>query len=396
MLTTLIDFFWLSISDFLKFHIYPYYPKIKYIKEDQMHLDAATHWLLRSTEKVNLNGSSKAYRIINGWMPAYPETSGYIIKTFLNLHEFYQDEKYLDISKKIGDWEISIQLDNGGFAGRELGFLTAPVVFNTGQIILGLNELYKKTKEEKYLNTTIKAGYFLLECIDETGCFVKNLSNNIVHAYNVRVAWALIELGSLTKSSEFTEAGKKNVNWTISKQLENGYLLNNNFKPGQKALTHSIAYVLRGILESYFLTKEDKYMKAILKTTEKIISIYGIHKKLSSEIDEKWNNLSSHICLTGYAQLAIILLKLFKINLDSRYLNTALHLIDDVKMHQYIKNPNKDYYGGIKGSFPIYGKYAPLQFPNWATKFFIDSLLLKMEVLKQYENSAINELSFSR
>jgi hypothetical protein len=31
------------------------------------------------------------------------------------------------------------------------------------------------------------------------------------------------------------------------------------------------------------------------------------------------------------------------------------------------------HYGGIKGSLPIYGSYSPLQYPNSATKFFIDA-----------------------
>ena len=41
----------------------------------------------------------------------------------------------------------------------------------------------------------------------------------------------------------------------------------------------------------------------------------------------------------------------------------------------------KPHYGGIKGSFPVYGRYAPLQYPNWATKFFIDALLAKQGAL---------------
>ena len=48
---------------------------------------------------------------------------------------------------------------------------------------------------------------------------------------------------------------------------------------------------------------------------------------------------------------------------------------------QDVMSPGKPYYGGIKGSLPIYGRYAPLQYPNWATKFFIDALLAKQRTL---------------
>ena len=33
--------------------------------------------------------------------------------------------------------------------------------------------------------------------------------------------------------------------------------------------------------------------------------------------------------------------------------------------------------GGIKGSFPVYGDYGKARVLNWATKFFIDALLLE-------------------
>ncbi|MBC8072612.1 MAG: hypothetical protein IAG13_30100, partial [Deltaproteobacteria bacterium] len=32
--------------------------------------------------------------------------------------------------------------------------------------------------------------------------------------------------------------------------------------------------------------------------------------------------------------------------------------------------------GAIKGSHPIWGGYSPFTYPNWATKFFVDALLL--------------------
>ena len=34
--------------------------------------------------------------------------------------------------------------------------------------------------------------------------------------------------------------------------------------------------------------------------------------------------------------------------------------------------------GAIPGSFPLWGKYEPFAFPNWATKYFADSLMLEI------------------
>ena len=44
--------------------------------------------------------------------------------------------------------------------------------------------------------------------------------------------------------------------------------------------------------------------------------------------------------------------------------------------HQIADPSWADVDGALPGSFPVYGRYAPLAFPNWATKFLVDSLLM--------------------
>jgi len=39
-------------------------------------------------------------------------------------------------------------------------------------------------------------------------------------------------------------------------------------------------------------------------------------------------------------------------------------------------------HGALPGSFPIFGRYAPLQYPNWATKFLADALMLYDDCLQ--------------
>jgi hypothetical protein len=52
--------------------------------------------------------------------------------------------------------------------------------------------------------------------------------------------------------------------------------------------------------------------------------------------------------------------------------------VDLVAAHQERSGPG-DRRGALPGSFPIWGRYAPLQYPNWATKFLADSLMLREE-----------------
>ena len=44
---------------------------------------------------------------------------------------------------------------------------------------------------------------------------------------------------------------------------------------------------------------------------------------------------------------------------------------------QDLMTSNPDMRGAIKGSQPVWGRYAPMSFPNWATKFFVDAMWLR-------------------
>lgn len=351
---------------------------------DDAHLDAAITWLMRSIDACSGKASSKGYRFLKGWMPPYPETSGYIIPTLLALSRERRDPVFRERAVSIGDWLTGIQMENGGFVGRELGALDRPIVFNTGMILLGLNALARNEGETRFHEPARRASAFLVSCMDDHGCFVRNLSNDKVHTYNVRTAWGLVAFGKTSNCPEYEQAGLANARWALTQQCENGFFDQNAFKPDGNANTHGLAYVLRGLLEIYLLTGEKRLLDAVRLTADKVVSLYGSRRRIAADLGPGWEYLSSHVCLTGYAQLAIVLFKLFDLVGDENYLNTALSLVDDVAAMQNVTDYDAPHYGGIKGSMPIYGRYATLQYPNWATKFFIDALLTKKTTWARY------------
>lgn len=342
------------------------------------HFDAAVTWLLRSIDVCGGNASSKAYRVLTGWMPPYPETSGYIIPTLLAIaRERANGGQLLHRAERIARWLIDIQLPNGGFRGREVGSLDEPDVFDTGMILLGFNAMLEGPGAPPIRAAAQRAAEFLVASMDETGGFVRNVSHNIVHTYNVRSAWALASFGLLTDQSNFLEAGLANARWTLDQQNAASFYENNAFKRGGNANTHGLAYVMQGLLQIYELTGDDVCLKSVVRAAEPAIKLYRTHGWLAAELGSDWQYLSRHICLTGYAQLAIIFLRLFQLTGDDEYRLTADSLIADLAETQDLQDPRTPYYGAIAGSFPIYGRYAPLQYPNWATKFFLDALIAR-------------------
>jgi hypothetical protein len=376
----LLHFVLESARDFVRVNV-PIQPTRARLYDDEIHLEAAIAWLLRSIERREGQSSSKGYAIGKGWMPTYRETTGYVIPTLLDIAERRARPELNATAERMGEWLASVQDPDGGFVERDLKQGTGPIVFNTGQILHGFNALILRRDRTDLLPSARRAGDFLLACMDDQGCFVRHVSNGIVHTYNVRTAWALLTLGRLADEPRYVDAALANADWALAQQNAVGFFHKNEFKPGGNANTHGIAYVLQGLIEIHGISGQERYAAAVRLAAGRILSIYGSRRRLASEIGEHWEFLSSHVCLTGYAQLAIVFLKLYTLDRDARYLNAALNLLDDVAATQNVTAQGTSHHGGIKGSYPIYGRYAPLQYPNWATKFFIDALLAKQGVL---------------
>ncbi|MEZ5815884.1 MAG: hypothetical protein R3D44_02250 [Hyphomicrobiaceae bacterium] len=343
------------------------------------HLAAAKAWLVRSIEACDGVASSKGYRFMKGWMPAYPETSGYIIPTLLSLAREDGEAGLGETAHRIGAWLTSIQREDGGFAGYELGARTEPDVFDTGMILLGLNALIHGGDADTFTAAADAAAGFLARSMDEDGCFVRHMSHDMIHAYNVRSAWGLMAFGKLAGNEAYVSRAADCAKWTISRQNEQGFYLDNAFKPGGNANSHGTAYVMRGLLQIHLLSGDPACLASVRRAADAVCRHYEDNGRVAAELGPHWQPLASHICLTGYAQLAIVLYRLGAITGEATYRAMADRLLADVAARQTL-GEDGPWHGGIPGSFPIWGRYAPLQYPNWATKFFIDALLVQKSV----------------
>ncbi|WP_342069668.1 hypothetical protein [Yoonia algicola] len=344
-----------------------------------LHLSAGATWLKNSIEACGGQASSKAYRFPRGWMPPYPETTGYIIPTLLNLGDVAGDKVFEEMALRLGRWLTTIQRQDGGFSGYELGSGQDADVFDTGMILLGFNALQHRARDPEIGQAAARAAAFLRSAMDDDGAFVRHVSHDMLHTYNVRSAWALIAHGTMESDQQSVDAGMKNVDWTLSQQRSNGFFENNGFKPGGNANTHGTAYVLRGLLQVHLLTHRQDILDAVLQAAVAVRDRFEAEGWLASELGRNWEFRSRHVCLTGCAQLAIVFFRLAALTKDLAFIAPAERLIAQVAVTQTIKNHTAVDYGGIAGSYPIFGAYAPLQYPNWATKFMVDALLVRKQ-----------------
>ncbi len=360
------------------------------VRDNRFHIQEAVEWIKRAQDATPDRGVSRGYSAAwhpyfraRGWQQSYPETTGYIIPTLLDCSRYLSDTGLRTRALAMADWEIEVQMPSGAVMGGVLNDRPSPAVFNTGQVILGWVAAYEETKDEKYLDAAKRAGDYLLKVQNPDGSWIKGNSefaNATSTTYNSRVGWALALLGQCCRDSRYRDGGEKNVRFSLSQQNENGWFRNNCLTDATAPLLHTISYAIEGIWGGGEVLQNSEYLKRATVSAEKLLGALRKDGSVSGRLDSHWQGTVTWSCLTGDAQLAGIWLRLYARERDRRYLDGARRLLSFLKASQNCVTQNIGLRGGIKGSFPFDGEYGRFEVLNWATKFFVDALLLDEQV----------------
>jgi len=362
-----------------------------YQTKNERHVKAALDWLKRAQDITGEGGIAGRYLLNRGWTSPYPETSGYIVPTFLAAAKRFDDPDYIKRAERIINFLYSVQMDSGAFPGGEYRkeLPSHPIVFNTGQIIIGLISWYKLTGDKAALSSMNKACKWLIEVQEDDGSWKRFTYGEIKTAYHTRVAWPLAMYGKLVGDDKSLTAADKYFEWILNQtNPENGWVprmdFDTKFHNEEKSITHTLAYTYRGLLEYALMMDRQDILELVTKMAENITKKYESNNYLSGVLNSQWNNTEDFSCLTGNCQLSIIWLKLYNLNKDKRLYRAAEKLMGFVKRFQSLDSSNEGIRGGISGSTPIWGSYIRFGYPNWAAKFFIDALMLLEQTKNEY------------
>jgi len=353
------------------------------VSDHRTHLAGAIDWLCRAqdirSEQSDAGGVSAGWSFEDGWLPSYPETTGYIIETFLDAAARLNRPDLRERATRMIDWELSIQLPDGAFPGHFGEPGSRPVIFNTGQIMHGMNVGYEKLGRQECLHSAIRAGHWLARHQDEDGAWRKFEHNDIPHVYNTRGTWALLKTALLANEESLRRAAIRNLDWALSRQTDSGWFANNAFQHGKAPFTHTIAYAIRGLLESGLLVKDARYVDAALKASTGVANCQREDGWLGGTLGDDWKSGDSYCCLTGLAQMCIVWSRLRDEAGAKEFEGNIVAGIRFLKSSQRLGDAADEVRGAIAGSLPIWGAYSRFEFPNWAAKFFADALMLNME-----------------
>lgn len=350
---------------------------------DREHLEATVQWLCAAQEAGGGAGVAAAFSLANGWDVPYPETSGYIIATFLAAGDHLRDPSLLERARRIGDWEIAIQAPNGGVLSRPGKAETR--VFNTGQVVLGWLALFERTKDERYLAAARRAGDYLVGLQEADGTWRRDTYCG-ARTYHARTDWGLLRLAKLSGEDRYAEAARRNLRWVMQQQRHNGWFANCGFHQDDP-ITHVIEYTLIGVLESALLAPaafERGATDLLAPSADALCAVIerpgigGIRGMIPASFDSSWRSRDRDSCLTGNAQIAYTLLRLDGLAPNARYRAAADALIAALKGTQVLGRAPSNVRGALPGSFPMHSGYLANGFPNWGAKFFADALLASL------------------
>jgi hypothetical protein len=330
-------------------------------------------WARRSIDINEGKGSSayfsRLHHPLKGWSKPYPETTGYLIETLLRYQPVFPEMKWLvDHSIQCGHWLLSIQHASGAFPAlyADTG---KPSVFNTGQILFGLKALYELTQDQRWYTALERAAVWLLSKLDGRSQWSQHLyQKGYVPAYHTRIIWAMLEANQLLKNDHLEHTMANGLETFFEKYLDQHRIQDMGFAPGKPAFTHTVAYTLRGALESGAILNRNDLMEQFRPVWEKLEAIFRKHHTLPGTFDIEWNGNYRFKCLTGHAQMALALGRAAQVYDEPMYDRIGRAVLIDMLPHLHSN-------GGVAGSSPVWGPYMRFKYPNWAVKFLLDALL---------------------
>lgn len=346
------------------------------IADWEMRSRLALDWLHRSFAATGGRGFSHSYHPLFGWAKAYPETSGYLLPTLLDYAAVFHDPSLVELAEKCCEWLISIQLPGGAFPGLLAGSKT-PSVFNTSQILFGLSAMGKQA--EAALESAVN---WLLDQREPAGYWIKHaFVKGYSPAYYSRLIWAMLEANKKLQVADCETFMGQSLSWYTHQ-----YLLDSNpsrwsFSSNETAYTHTIAYTLEGFWEAGQLLDQTRIQELVIQNADTLLKEREkAGGRTAGRYGAGWKGDFHFICVTGNAQLSVLYHKLYLGTGFEKYRTASLELLSEILPAQKMAG-RPAIKGALPGSMPFWGGYLPFRYPNWATKFFLDALLVHRPVV---------------
>lgn len=343
---------------------------------NEFYIQNALNWFKDSALEQGIY-ASKYSMLWDRYFPSSPENEAGWVRTLIKIktHLPATYEKMFagkNIEQNMIDWLVETQRPDGTFPTSFEDLNNQPPgIFVNGRILAALLSYYLANKDEKVLDAAMKNAYWLKQLQYDDGSW-RHYNFNTPHA-NTITAYSLIKTGKVTGEVSYFKAGKKNIDFTIQHQKENGFFAD---APGKRTNHYSdvLGFTLLGILFSAKLLQEESYFEFVKKGYQSLAAMMKNDGYLAGEIDDELRTTVNYCCLRGNCIMSSVGFGLYKLFKEDYYKASADKLLSYVKSKQ-LRSRHHYLNGGITGSWPISGKFNPFEIHSSAVRNFINALM---------------------
>ena len=309
------------------------------------------------------------------------------------MYEYTNKKIYLTSAINSADWLIKCAQDTtGGFKCLflldkkiKLDFKSEQIYsFDNGVIINGLVNLYKITKNKKYLNSATKCGNWIVNKAQKKNGEIKpiyDLSKNsfvedkkkwswISGSYHTKISIGLLNLYSVNKKKIFLISSKKIFNTSLKKQIKSGEFLSTKISTN----LHPHCYSAEGLWVGSKFLKNKNYLKAVIKSTKWIFKnqdLDGLVPRL--RVGKKYIYSERVDALAQSVRLVLLLLKDNKI--DKNKFDPQIKKVIKIIVKYQSQSKRLKEQGGFYWGKTSKGKTS-MDLNCWVTSFVIQTLIL--------------------
>ena len=349
-------------------------------KDAKFHMDLAASWLMSMNDVSRDGGVPRWVNLIeyspNSSLsePSFPETTGYILTSLIFANSYTEIVVPKERLQRIKDYLITVQHETGAF--YNVSESPRLLAFDTGQILTGLCSYYKNVeKDEQVYCAIVRAANWMAEAISESGQYKHYANYNGSRCYYAQATNGLLQAYFITESPRHLDAVRRNADY-ISNQFTGSWFRRFSFEDHPAQNLHGISYTLRGMMDLGRFLHTPEYCNSVKSCIDEMFRKNEDFQNFPGHFKAGYTRYNKFASPTGMSQLAIVCYLLNEYYDMSTYKVYGDLLVDAVKNFQLQGFGDRLLDGAIPGSWPVHGPYAHCSLPNWATKFFLDALVI--------------------
>jgi len=297
-------------------------------------IEAISNWILNSGIQSKEGGFHAWFDLDKKEFSfLYSEITGYGITALLFLNKLFGKAIFIENAKKAADWIINCAMHSTGGIKAKLykdnltgdpaySFKEENIYsFDTGMVLYGIVNLYKITKENKYIDASMKIADFLIHRVqDKEGWFLPIYNgktgsteesfdkwSNQHGSFHAKITLGLVCLYKITKNEVYRQSVEKICRNALLMQAKSGRFITNS-KDNTTHL-HPHCYSIEGLLYTGVSLNIPEFIEASQKAVKWMFE--QVHKNGLNEIyspsTKDFNDLQRADILAQAMRLGLIL-----------------------------------------------------------------------------------------